>query len=492
MKHIDEHILELFVVNAKEVRAKKTAIRDHLRHCAGCQEVAQRLKDIYTTVGNELVAGEKISYEADKHIVHVPQSLDVWTRPIRDIERTPAMEVARFREIGLPVLWRKINFFWREHPVVGSASGLAVVAAIVLSLFYLSERGGNPSYYSYNMGDNTLDVFASNGKLLWSVPTPDADELKRRETDENLTYTMIADLAGDSKNEVVSSILMKNEKPPSALKVFDSKGHLLRKLVFPSMTMNFKGMHYDTPFGAGNIFEERVASGELNLFVSGGIGRAGFINGRSPSILWRLDTKLNTIGKYWHYGCFDSYLINAFHDGNQEIAMVGSDDMDDMSAKDFQFMAIIDPEKLIGDQESSATQGFGFPPSQAELYYIKFPKTDLEHALGFRPTSMIDWISGDSIFYVGVKHPYNLKGRDAFGFDYVFDSRNMQILDVKFIGPTEQTYAKLKREGKLQGTFDRKYLENLRNSVEYWDGRKWVKKPTKIKHDWGLMKRGSN
>ena len=261
MRHIDEHTLELFVLNAKEIRGKRRSIKNHLTRCVGCREVVQRLKDIYSDVGAELSRGQDVVSALDRQIVRVPQSLsewlpsgELWNEPIHDVseyidsgEEASAVELARFREVGLPALWKRMNFFRREHPVVSSSFGFALLASIVLIRVYLFNNVGNPSYYRYNTDAGRLDVYSSTNKLLWSMPASRLDEAKKDEATMNISYTVVTDLNGDGKNEVISSILLGNEQPPSALKIFDSKGNLLRKLAFLGMTMNFRGVQYDQP-----------------------------------------------------------------------------------------------------------------------------------------------------------------------------------------------------------------------------------------------------
>ena len=61
--------------------------------------------------------------------------------------------------------------------------------------------------------------------------------------------------------------------------------------------------------------------------------------------------------------------------------------------------------------------------------------------------------------------------------------KDLKVMEVKFTSVTLETYATLKTEGKVHGTFDKEYLEDLKNGVEYWNGQEWVKEATEIGRD---------
>ncbi len=63
------------------------------------------------------------------------------------------------------------------------------------------------------------------------------------------------------------------------------------------------------------------------------------------------------------------------------IIACGINDIDDTNRGEFGAVAILDPEKIIGQKKSSATPGFQMPTSDAELYYIKIPESDISKLL---------------------------------------------------------------------------------------------------------------
>jgi hypothetical protein len=68
------------------------------------------------------------------------------------------------------------------------------------------------------------------------------------------------------------------------------------------------------------------------------------------------------------------------HDGKEELIFLG---MNDTPFPDITYgvMAVLDPSKIIGDTESKASLGFGFPAAECERYYLRFPRSDVDIAL---------------------------------------------------------------------------------------------------------------
>ncbi len=154
MKHIDEHTLELFILNAREIRSKRRSIENHLAHCAGCSEVVRRLKDIYENVDETLAAGKDLTAGAERRVVPVRRSLDVWTEPILSVAKTSPKEIVQIPGAFVPALWRRVN-----------------------------------SFYHYDSNLNNIDVYNSANKLLWTVPASNTAIAERLETAAHLKYT---------------------------------------------------------------------------------------------------------------------------------------------------------------------------------------------------------------------------------------------------------------------------------------------------------------
>ncbi len=54
MRHIDEHILQLFTLDAPETRRLRASIEAHLQECAGCRALVTVMEDFGADVVTQL------------------------------------------------------------------------------------------------------------------------------------------------------------------------------------------------------------------------------------------------------------------------------------------------------------------------------------------------------------------------------------------------------------------------------------------------------
>ncbi len=388
----------------------------------------------------------------------------------------PETGMVSYTEIKMPTLWRRANAFRREHPITSSSIAMAILALVAVSLSFLWPRQSVPGYYYYNTSANQLDVYSNSNKLLWSLPAIDIGNDEQYEISCAAHKTIIADLDNNGQTDVFTTVPLRNQNQPSPLTVYNAEGKLVKTVDFGSGDISFRGERYYTPFGANFLISEKMPGGSKNLFVYAD-------NGRSPAFLARYDDNLKLVGKYWHYGDFAPYLAGPYHDGVRDIVIAGENDLHEMSGGKFDFVALLDPTKIVGNRECSATPGFGFRPSDAEIYYIKLPRSSLERAGGIGGKATVIDKGTDSLLYVEVKSSEDNLITGFWGFDFFFSTKDMSVLEVKYTSPTPETFNMFKKEGKITGTFDDAYLQNLKNGVRYWNGKTWVKRPTRIIHN---------
>ena len=59
-------------------------------------------------------------------------------------------------------------------------------------------------------------------------------------------------------------------------------------------------------------------------------------------------------------------------------------------------------------------------------------------------------------------------------FEYVFGT-DWRIESVLSTDTNERARARMRKKGLVHGQIDQKYLDALKNSVEYWDGQQWTR-----------------
>jgi hypothetical protein len=147
----------------------------------------------------------------------------------------------------------------------------------------------------------------------------------------------------------------------------------------------------------------------------------------------------------------------------------------------------LDPSRIVGSTRSTTATGFhGLAESDAEIYYIKIPSTDLNTTLHTSPLVTEVQIHGDSSFTIVATTKLNDSTMGVeFMFYYDF-SKDMDVKEVRYSTVTQQVYAQMAGQGLVKGRIDPAYLANLKEGVRYWDGQNWQKEVVKVRHSGGV------
>ncbi len=472
MNHIDQKLLELYVLKDEGILPQRDMIEQHLNECAGCRELYARMEEMYSGFFANMETEKENSSETV--LARVKKSLIQHTAsPLQEIRANYEIERA-------PI--RRVMMFARRHPFVSSTMSLFVVgffALLGLQMFKATEKvDDNPSYYRYSP-DNKLEVYNKENKLLWVMPLPSNNHYATDETDTK-QFVSIVDLDNDKINEVICCLPLGENKIAGKLLLYDGKGRLKNSFQYSDTSVHFRNTQY--PRGRRGISQLLTKS---NYYDENEIITFANAAGYSTQFITRFDAQLNVLGEYWHFGGFNSAQPFTSN-GKKYIAVSLQNDIDDENMKNFSALVILDPQKIIGKKESQVTTGFGLPQSNAEEYYIRFPESDIEKSLNIKTTLIINSFDDSTMV---IRQFYQDHQRSIFlGFYYFLNLKTMMIDRVKFITRTEWIHKKLKDEGKIHSVFNDQYLENLKNNVEYWDGEKWSKRPVRVQQTINLAK----
>jgi len=471
MTHIDEHTLELFVLGAKEVQRKRKAIDAHLRKCEGCRTLVRTMTEFYAN--------------ADAHLKSQPQSKPLsdsqaLIRPHTEIEPTYDPYYSTFK---IPVPARVPRTFLqhsysyaKQNPVksvVGSFALLVGLALIFNFTFKTVFKDTNPAYTIMNVPHTSLEVYNKEDEMLWQLPHSSIPSVLDSEMKYKLHLTGVADLFGDGKNEVFTVIPYPTVNGTTTLRAYDGEKKVVLIRQLQDSAINFLSNHYEASFHFGGlILDDFGGNGEKEIVAAVG-------SGRSPWYLARFNQRFQIVGKYWHFGEQQPYEVDLNNDGKKEIVLCGVNQVGELHSNQFVDIAVLDPMKITGDAEATATRGYGLEASTAEIYYIRIPESDMDKTLGSNQGAAV-LIS--SIKENQLRFSVNSAVPEGPDFEYIF-SKDMHAQEVKYASSDVLIHAKLKKEGKISSTFDKSYLERLKNGVRYWDGKEWKKEVAKVKHD---------
>lgn len=465
MQHIPEHTLELYVLDSGSVAGERAEIEAHLAVCHGCRAAEAAMRSFYEEAGRALEEVRSAGDPAGEALVRAERSLRPLFTELGPVER-PLRSVT---PLG------KMQIFIRRHPVAAGSGVLAGIAAAMLGVFMLRPPAPgppNPAVVLPNFQTGRLEVYDAQDVLLWSLPSSDISlvqaHARSSSRDHILAQAKVADLDGDGRREVITTLPLGSETQAESLRVFTADKTIRWACGFQDSTPSTIGVYTETLFLAGTllVLPDRVGTG-VSIFVQSS-------NRHSPSRIVRLNSRGVELGKYWHFGQFRILAADPDRDGRMEIVAYGLQDTAVVTNREQPFLAILDPGRIVGETRSSATPYFALPSSDAEEYYIRLPLTDIHRAVRVNATADEFTRESDSLFSI-----LAITAERVPSFRFWFNHR-MEALQVKTGNPTELLHAQLRREGRLTSTMGPEYLEDVRRRVRYWDGSAWRAEPVRV------------
>ncbi len=489
LEHIPETKLEQYLIFPDDVPADEVAKMEvHLRECTLCREYARKLRAFYQQVRSEMGSSPS---ERDKALAERLMARKRFAIP----ERTPERHgkelsiVDAYAEIIEPYRRPMMQRFARYiylHPV-RSATGFSLAAAALVATFFAVQpsKDTNPTYHKVLR--QVLYVYNKDDEVLWTKNArgmPDDSSKFNPDIDEgNPRFIRVFDIDGDSQNEILvtnnqagdlSSYLKPYDFAPDTLYCFNGDGSLRWK----------HGMSGGMRFGAIDFSKNpnwqvqrflpirRTPSEPVQLFVTA-----------TPSPSWpckimELDTRTGKeLHSYWHAGQW-TYALEADveSDGIKELVLAGVNNYLKATA-----IAVLDPLHVQG---AGPTIPEVFPTEAGkgtEKYYLLLPRSSFSNVLSELPYGRIKNIAvsqGGGITATTIE-----TNRDEYdgGFVYGFGD-HMRVNYVVANDPLEVSFEKARRQGFIKEELNAAYYENLKKSVRYWDGEKFVKEPVRNKY----------
>ncbi len=465
MQHFDEHILDLYALGSSLVEDSSEEIEAHIRVCRRCGEVVDSFRAIYRTATGDF---EETTTDAVSDLpVRASRTLQI------ALQNAPIARIPTYRLTSIS----RTRQFIQRHPIIsggGTFAALAVVTVLIVT-FLRTTREGQPAYHHLNESAGTLEIYNKRNELLWSLPGQNIHSARNGEEETGDTRTVVADLNDDGTNEVVSVLfgLGANRDGDDMVRLFSPDGKEISQTQL-SHEVEFHGVKYPSYLSLTRVKVDRFGPQRENLIVTEGP------TGRSPYVVAALDKGGRILGEYWHFGNFSSTrLITDPATGQLALALGGTNDVADSVGEAYPVLVVIFPDRIASRTESRITPGFGYVPSEAEVYYVRLPRTLWETTNNLKPSVMSLEIRknerGECI-QLKTGHRYDPQ-KDVF--EYTFDS-NLSLLSVKTDDATRARYASLAvaKVGKNSGVDS--YMQNLARQVRYWNGSCWVDQPYRL------------
>lgn len=469
MGHIEEHILEMVVLEPDQVGDQKEEIERHLAECNGCRALFEEISAFHRELQSELQRPPLDRGSGEKALAKVERAMRTYF-DIYDDTQTYRPRTALGR------IWH----FVRRRPVISGAGGIALVSlAVALIVIFGGRtlRDTNPVTIRYDDAGGYLQILNREDQELWKIATQLGMDYGEGEYTSNMAHTVLEDLTGDGIKEVITIVRTAADAQAQKhgyLRVLDSKKNELWKKDFIR-----KFEYRDAPYGptfwpSGMVIIKDPSTRRSQIFV-------GAATEYSPTFICRFDDRGEVLGEYWHFGQLgDIYAAPISGEGGMKILLTGSNDVDEAKKEQFPAIIILDPDKLKGRAKSTTAPGFVMPVSDAELYYLRLPSTDIDSAVGAVPSITRFYVGDDSLFRfrVTTKRP---DSAEMWNFEYVF-SRDMKCVDVKPSTPAIRKRKELAQAGATAGEMGAGFVRRLIGRIGYWDGNEWRNEPVRVGH----------
>ncbi len=474
MKHIDQHTLELYALNAEKVQHLKEEIEAHLAECIGCKLLYDEMAGFYSELKEELAKPPIEQPVTDRRLTRKHYPIE----PFAEYYGTPISYVPR---TAIDKVW----YFVRKHPVATTASTLGVMFMLGFMVNYLFVNNKaqtqntvitdtNPASADINVEQSAIQVYNAKQELLFPIRLVDAKSDRDFEERTGLKLAKITDLDGDERNEILTTAKLVGYENSMVqhFRIFNEKKELIKDTMFVEQVPFSNGEPYSPYFSVSSMVVRPVSGGRKEIFISGNS------LGRSPTILFRLDYRANVIGEYWHFGNMATLqLRDVDGDGKDELLVGGQNDDLQTPLKNFPCLVVLNPDKITGKKRSTVSPFFKLDASDAEVNYIRFPVADLYKPIGLTPSCYRVEPFDDQQFLLLIGTLTSTK--EDVNMSFILD-KTLKVTDVKSNDVTDRVYASQAKKGIPKGAIDQAYRDDLKQKVRYWDGKVWKKEVTKV------------
>jgi hypothetical protein len=460
MKHLEENIIELYVLGYLENTEERKAIEKHLKECHGCQASYQEIADYYADV----------EHLQEQRLKASPQALTVR----RMVTRFQTFQETLSPRNIKPTLPAKFVFFVLRHPAISSLSFTAIVfASLILGITNFKHKDVNPEYARAK--DEFLVVYNKSGEELWRKHIGIGYDWEKLRAQEPVldpdNYLQTVDVDGDGKKEVIAIFGMLSEgQPKNAIYCYTSDGDERWTYRFNRQMTFGNSVFYDTYMYGNFIIGDFDINGSIEIVA------VVYHGGWYPTAIIKIDaSEGKLLNEYWHSGNIHR-LINRDlnNDGIEEIIVTGENNGFNLAS-----VFVLDPRNFQGHSPAPEE----YTPKDVlmgnEKYYLLINRSDLKKYASHkrnRAREMSFTSDGSLIvrmteeiestpymllyFFSPTLHCFNVDGEDRF-----------VTLHNKYVA-----------DGKLPKKIDEQYYEDLRKGVQYWDGGKFLNFPTTNKN----------
>jgi hypothetical protein len=488
--HLPEHLIETYFLNPEAVASgDKDRMEAHCKECSLCSELLETTANFYRELNAET---QRPPSEKDEELVEKLTSKRRLFLPgiSRELKEKSDSIIEGFAEIIEPYkgpIHRRIFHLVRLYPVSSAVGGIGLAAAVIGLLFFILKpfQDNNPAFAKIN--NYVLTVYNERAEALWikaAIGTPDCTAENIPAFSADLKRTMlVGDIDGDGKNELLFSTgSNKLSHHADSLLCFNSDGSLRwsigsgKFVSFGDMTV----LQHTTSVILDFFTLRRQPAAGSQLFV------LSMDRMFSPGKLFEVDPRDgNILQNYFCRGGATMVLTQDIdHDGNTEIIMGGINDGFNRA-----YIAVLDPANIEGYAPIPVHYLPVNVPKAIEKYYILFPRTFLSHSYSSKPYNYPVYLRNADDNKLTIEISERLDHFPSGTLDlvlvYLLDS-SLKVESVAGGDAIIKAQDYLLSARVLKKPFIPECYKELKDSVQYWDGDKFVNSPTMNKYYKGI------
>ncbi|MBM4166676.1 MAG: hypothetical protein FJ218_07155 [Ignavibacteria bacterium] len=473
MAHLTDIQLETYFLARGEFSPKEIlSLENHVSECYSCKKNFEQLSNFYAELD------EQLQLAPTKDEEQLARELFSKQIPQQRLLEVPKDKIEVFRGYAEVVVPKKtflvrLKEFAFEHPIQfgGSASFAFGLLAVLFYVVKPMPKDINPDYAKVE--NNVLTVYNKKRDTLWQKTIFGLQDGNSMESFTFYNERLIAtgDIDNDGRNEVlVRGTVDNTDLCQDTVSCFNSQG-FLRWTAGMGKTVAFGDKSF-TAFARWRIdqilllYNEELQRNQIFVATNSEL----YFPGKLLEIS-SLDGK--ELQCFWNSGSVSFiFPITESASGKQRLLITGIN-----NSYASVYVSVLEPTHFYG--AAPATKAY-YPaeiPEGNALFYILLPPTKLNALTSFNPYNTPEKIfygkKGHFILYL---HEGNEK-LGPFGFLYTLNDK-MQLVD---IAPGDQTLATFKRlteEKRIHFALDTHFWNEVKNSLRYWDGEKFISEPT--------------
>jgi hypothetical protein len=477
--HIDELKLELFAANPNSFNTEeKKIILTHIDSCARCMEIFQLNKKIFQDIDSNLNSEpDENDYEFARKIIE--ESRKPKNKLLPESKDSIVLSSGEIQVISRPKFFSVefIKYSIKNNPLQTIGFSFSIIIGILLFINITKPLVKDTNPVFAEIKNRVLTVYNIDRDVLWKktvslIPNTTTDTIV---TGEASYHLKIFDVNGDNRNEVLLWGYFKHPQPYScdSIYCFKEDGNLLWKNYAGAPFLEFRTHKWKhTKWNIIDVLFRKIKN-KRYLFA------CIRDNVYAPSAIVKLDAlNGNYISSFYNCGYISSIAEFDINNDNNKEFIVASVNNGIRAAT----IIVISPDRIEGIVPSIET----FYPKDinkgSELYLIKLPWSDFAKKKSTANFNSIDEINlGKNMFTVFTSELRVEKKEIDWPILYTFD-KQMKVQNVigsvNFVTAYEKAYS----QGEVSVPADTNYFNALRDSVKYWDGDKFVSKPTMNKY----------